>query len=589
MITLRYRDTTAWENYHQTERFTARHVAQLETSAGFAALPILHRAAAAAVQIKRYIGDAIAHDHWAMPTGAKWSFNALAGSSPCSLDCASDAATPQSGLTGAGILGPLQLHHRAKTMTGGAIAMVLGGTRLRELVDYAEPLGYSLITSGTQLRATIAGVIGSASHGSRLDYGGIQNQIRGMHLITATNRSVWIERASLPCLADASARVLDPNIECIRNDAMFEDALIHLGGMGIVNAVAMQLGPNHVYRATCAKHPLTEDMFKAIEHGKFEKLATMLGWSFDPVFYELTLHPHFAQQPDAMAFHTMYHVCEAHDGCHVDAGPIPRAADIFSAFVVDQMNVGAAPEDAFRAPPPGTDIIDDFDAVEMFEKTYFDAWADKHTNVDAHWSQLHGDDITSEMPGALFNASFAVDRRKLGKTLRRMSAALADLKPHFVLTVRFVSHAAGTLAATQFRESAVIEIDGLSRLAYQILFKDIPDAAKQYPVQAERAVAQTRVALSGDDAIAHHMHWAKLGWWGDKQKVEDDYGPSNHHRSPVARWRRTRTALLDNETARVMCNHALIAFGLVDERDVAPAPAMMGGAAAMAEMAAIAD
>jgi hypothetical protein len=181
------------------------------------------------------------------------------------------------------------------------------------------------------------------------------------------------------------------------------------------------------------------------------------------------------------------------------------------------------------------------------------------------WRGLHQGEITTGKPGALYNASFAIDCAQLPMALTAICQATKILPPTFLFTVRFVSHAAGTLAFTRFPLSAVIEIDGVSPLYWKWQEIAYPDGKPQFD-KAANAVSTgallVRAALEAVD-IDYSMHWAKLGML-DPQKVELDYGPSTDAQSPLSRWRRTRKALLGAQGEHLFWNDALVQYGLVE-------------------------
>jgi hypothetical protein len=189
------------------------------------------------------------------------------------------------------------------------------------------------------------------------------------------------------------------------------------------------------------------------------------------------------------------------------------------------------------------------------------------------WSELHEGAITADIPGALYNASFAIELERVPTVIPLLCAAVADLAPAFVFTLRFVRKAAGTLAFTRFEQSAVIEIDGLSRLICEktklIMDSSHPQAPEFFKALNELSgtlktgAAAIRTALD-DAGIGYSMHWGKLGDL-DQAKVYADYGHPQEPDSLIRRWRETRDALLSNFGKRIFWNEAVISYGLPDE------------------------
>ena len=87
------------------------------------------------------------------------------------------------------------------------------------------------------------------------------------------------------------------------------------------------------------------------------------------------------------------------------------------------------------------------------------------------WGEIHGDEITGDVPGALYNASYAIDLASVPRAVPVIRKAVAGLSPSFLFTLRFLKNPAGNLAFTRFPDCAVIEIDGLSPLICEIVLE----------------------------------------------------------------------------------------------------------------------
>lgn len=572
-----YSSDPGWNNYNHTRSFAVAQQGRFVHVPASGTGGIAELTARPAALLRGHLQRALATQAelaaqqqpgrvWAMPVGAGWSFNSLTGSPILQLLCAGEQLDDagnvfdRDGLVGMAMVGANDFEAGAQPAEG-AVAMLLGGTRLRQLLDWCEPQNFSIRTSGTQLGGSIAGLIATATHGSRLGYGGVQNQVAGMLLVTGPQRSVWIEPASQPVLSNEAARALDPGVEVeiVRDDARFADALVHIGCMGMVCAVAVRLDPLSLYRVIRKRHDITMDWLDRAGHSKFEALAAELGGTAPPCFYEMTLDPAGPRDDGTIrAFHTFYFEVGAAP-TPVDTAKCARAPGMFGMALHDYAGkLKAAPE----ATSGG--IIDQFNGADYFEHVLFHP--DQPPPDEVHtWGQLHGGGISGNVPGALCNGSFAIARTGLARAIRRMFEAVVPLKKHFIFTVRFVSDATGTMAFTHFGDNAVIEIDGLSRLGYDTIFQGQRDVDR-YPVQTELALAHVRAAFDhpGHARIDYAMHWGKLGWSGDEAKAEAVYGPSTDPASPLARWRETRRALVDPTCIGFFANQEALDWGLVD-------------------------
>lgn len=514
-----------------------------------------------------------------------WSFAALIGNATSQLDCL--------GLTGCCVVDPADRHPDCKVPVGH-LTMVGGGTRLRGLLDWAATLapGLAVPTSGTHLGPSLAGVVGTSSHGSRLGYGGIQNMVHGMHLITGSREHVWLERRSKPVLTDAAVGKLESDrgvpIRIVRNDEMFDDALVHLGGMGIVNCLALELVDDTTFSLLMRDQAVGPEWLEDLAHGRFDSIASWLGGYPSPDFYEVTLDPH--AWDGAHALHTMYLPANALVPTGT-AAAIVRPADAIARLagslawsgliqldvdsLVAEERLGSDLQAILGDEVPMRYFIPETLTTSVFEYYRELAKFDPPPPLGTarHWSELHRDEISGGLPGALYNASFAIERTRLPVVIPAICHAVKDLAKLFVFTIRFVSEPDGTLAFTRFEENAVIEIDGLSELACMVAIARLrasgnPDPAVERQLFAlrtvlERGAMAIRAALDAA-SIPYSMHWAKLGNL-DKAKVLADFGdPVSDPHSSILRWRKTRDALLGPEGRALFWNDALVDYGILD-------------------------
>ncbi len=539
--------------------------------------------------------------------GRGWSFSNIIG--------ADDGKKRESvlmcdGLSGSVMLAADDLHEAAR-IDAGSIALVAGGTRLRELVDWAAPFNRSINTSGTHLGATIAGAMGTASHGSRLGFGGIQNMVVGIHLITGTGDNVWLERESNPVLSEQALGRLKPDngdaVRLLRNDTQFEDVLVHLGCMGIVNCVAVKLVENVRYDKVQWIKQADEAWLQKIADGDWRGIARWLGRDEDPVFYEMTLNPH--DWTGASALHMMYF--PAHPGQAVEVGSesvesstvgdaMTQFADAFSVTETafrNELKLASLPDidgdrdgdvdqaDYVDAKPANMNVFDPtsnaISAYQYYEqKEGFTAVGKPTPNKS--WGELHKDEITGGTPGALYNASYAIARADVTKAIPAICAAVENNLPmSFVFTMRFVTDPVGTMAFTRFDKCAVIEIDGLSPWICRKVRRRIGDGAPSagkikkmlkylefaLPIGAKR-VGETLDRIN----VPYSNHFAKRGRIS-KAKVQADFGPLTNPNSKLSSWRATRDVVLSTKLGRaIFWNWGAVNMGLVDRPTAMPWP-----------------
>lgn len=476
--------------------------------------------------------------------GRGWSFTKLVGAKDLQIDL--------TGLAGISEAHETQLHKECKH-GADSVAFVSGGTRLREIVEWARAgnRGKSISTSGTHLGPTIAGGFGTASHGSRLGCGGLQNLILGMHIVTGPNPedSVWLERKKDPILSSETIAEFSRG-GCMSNDCAFEDALIHLGAMGIVNGVALKLDDDVGFDVRVVEHAIDIEWLEILGEGKFDKIANKLELGGELEFYELTIDPFdWNNNP---AIHNVYFRSPAALTPPVKTSGVALPDALALAILQLSQQSGKIKSVKGGGGPGSSPTFPDI--FELYKKLALAGHQQRPQSRNLSWADLHGDEVTGGLPGTLYNASFAIERENLSQVIPLICDAVQDIKGQtFLFTIRFVTEAAGTLAFTRFKECAVIEIDGMS------------DKIPGYPPSSgdpiKAGTQKLRDALD-TNKIPYSMHWAKLGDL-DSIKVAADFGPAEDATSPLASWKSTRECLLDEEMRQFFWNQAVADYGLL--------------------------
>jgi hypothetical protein len=320
--------------------------------------------------------------------------------------------------------------------------------------------------------------------------------------------------------------------------------------MGIVNGLIVRLAPYKKYNLLAVDHAIWSNWLEQIKNGEFRAIASTLGHDAAPEFYEATIDP--SNFMGSHALHTMYFNA-TETGARIESGgerphlapaPYQRIADVVANF-------GAANiENAYSA---GGD--NEFNLLAYYLECCFPRDFQPPINAGSPqfgWEELHGDVITGGSPGALYNASYAIKREDINRAIPLICGAVADLPAAFIYTLRFVTNSRGTLAFTRFRDSVVIEIDGLS------------DKAPGFDDRLRGATREGALRIKStldEHHIDYSMHFAKLGEL-DAAKVNRDFGPANDPRSRIGRWRATRARLV-GWNKEIFWNRALVNYGLV--------------------------
>jgi FAD binding domain len=165
------------------------------------------------------------------------------------------------------------------------------GVSVREANDILanRPQKLALKTSGASNGQTIVGAIATGTHGSRFGFGAMQDYVVGLHLITGPNRAIWLERASNPVLSDALIARL--GAELVRDDTLFNAALVSFGSFGIIHGVLIEAAPLYLLEVSRWRRPIDETLRRAMRTLDFTGLD-LPDKSKAPFHFEVVVNPH---------------------------------------------------------------------------------------------------------------------------------------------------------------------------------------------------------------------------------------------------------------------------------------------------------
>jgi hypothetical protein len=216
----------SWSNEHTTFSQRIKDLYDLVNETTGTALEIYNDTTKGIQQI---IKDAIQTNTPLRALGGSWSFTPIA---------ATDGI----------ILNTKPLNIRIPVSQGGVAPGFTGnhkhlcfaqcGNRIWELNKYLNDRGLSLSSCGASNGQTIAGAIATGTHGAALDFGALQENVVALHLITGPDSQIWLERSSYPVMADTFADRLGADL--LRDDEMFNAALVNMGAMGFVHGVMIE-------------------------------------------------------------------------------------------------------------------------------------------------------------------------------------------------------------------------------------------------------------------------------------------------------------------------------------------------------------
>ncbi|PAX06534.1 FAD-binding protein [Sphingomonas lenta] len=492
---------------------------------------------AAGDEWRKLLGAAAAQDRDLRPFGGGWSFTGI---------LATNGVLAQTSGLGRMFRACPTWFRPGVGSLADALVLVGGGVSVRKLNRWLRAQKLSLVNSGASDGQSIAGAIATGTHGSRPALGGMQAQVMAVHLIGGPDRAWWLERPSAvpggPLLTDEAVRALGVDLSQPAPAGAFEAAQVHLGGLGVVNAVLLRVRPRRRFRVIKAKAKLDRAALTLLQAGKFLEFAARAAPQApdltDPDFVQVILNPFDPY------------------------GEIALVDLLFEDFSL-------VPPPLWKAPISlePLELVGQFTranphlrrwAVTTMMKTIYREVPDRpDQRAYKHWDELMGRPVHDRM-GQLFTAAVAVERSNLMRTVDVMHEAFVrhgggDL----VFTLRFVRGGEGTLAFTRFDHNVVIDMDGIRTEASKIAAARVFD----------------ELEASG---IPFSYHWGKVGRI-DADKIGRDYGRGAGGVSPLSSWKAARAMLLDPRLHRVFGGDALKSWGLTCPP--APTPAAATAAA----------
>ncbi len=511
-----------WRNEHRTIELRMERTAQLSQAAGT-------DCAAELAERQRVLGaflaDELAAGHAVVPTGSGWSQSELYRGQATLLTTDGDQAVWA--LPGEAFRDEVRDRHR--------YVMVAGGTKVGRLMDWLADgdRGLSLATAGSHKGQSVAGMLATGSHGSMLDCSGFEDHVRGVVLATGLGAAQWL--AGDPVLRDdyvtRFATLADP--------AFFPAALVHLGGLGIISAVLLEVEDDFRLGRTKRMRVLPSDWTQRCAARDF---AGAIGTAYTPAYYEITLDPF--RGADHEALETILYRNEA--------SGLLDASDPDERHILDLMVEGVTNLLAAKAESAGPEgILETDDEALLLDVPWITWMLFKDETVDEpqvgyRLSQLVGDWEPRVLLGLridVYNAAFAIPLDRLPEALDigfTMGAEASRFKRDYVFTVRFAQRSPAGMGFLRFDHTAVINIDGLSK---NLFGSTSHDAALELAERFEAA------------GLPFSMHWGKDAP-SPASKIVRDFGPA------VDRWTAARAALL-GANAPLFTSPALEQWGLV--------------------------
>jgi len=179
---------------------------------------------------------------------------------------------------------------------GRNVVLAQAGMQIAELSAYLELVPRddahrrAIKAAGIGNGQTVAGSVSGNTHGAQITFGAMPDFVAGLHIATGSGQTLWIERASHPVLNEEFAARIDAKL--IRDDDIFNAAVVSFGTFGIIVAMALETAPIYQLDFT----PIGD-----INHNDLK--AKLTGWGDAPpedeedlYHYEFIFDPHTRSQ-----------------------------------------------------------------------------------------------------------------------------------------------------------------------------------------------------------------------------------------------------------------------------------------------------
>ena len=378
------------------------------------------------------------------------------------------------------------------------------GLQVAELNAYLELIPQdvakkrALKAAGIGNGQTIAGAVSGNTHGSQINFGAMPDFVVGLHLVTGSGRTLWIEKASKPVLnQDFAARI---GAELIRDDDIFNAAVVSFGTFGIVAAMALETAP--IYQLA---FPAIGD----IHHDDLKAKLRQFGEA-DPAdldHYEFIFDPHSRKQ---MAMEAAAPRVPFQPGVPT---PKPR-------WIIRDKNGYA----------PGINAVRLLGLLRLLSPRFVTGLQFKQYRKIALLNSVRG------TPGQLYTSSIyylegytesaiGVSVRDAPEMIDVCSEVAQEMRLPSISQVRLVHRSEATLGFTQHEpKTAVFEVG---------LIND-----ERFPEFERRMNAGLREA-----GIPYTLHWSKNSGI-DPEKLERMYGAER-----IASWKAARRAVFGDDAA----------------------------------------
>ena len=521
MATTKTHALKKWDTLHNNGPFPLKilYVTELE---GDGNIPdTIDRYNDAAKEIRRLIKETKDANHGFRAYGSAWSMNSIAHQKD---------RMHYNGFMNIHIPMVSENLHENSSFEASNLFLFECGTIIKRVSEVLSAHGKSLKTTGASNGQTIAGCISTGVHGSALQVGAVQDYVVGLNLIIGTNDSdiVYLERHTEPALNDVFANKISGRI--IRNDKLFNAALVGLGSFGFIHGVVLEAEPRFLLKRYVKKidKKIALELADTLDFKntsfKIPEETDDEGFGITPYHYKVFINQYSDEQKYVVEL--MYKKPYVAD--YKDPFPI-----IKQSLYRDLIHLFTKMAENFPKSIPWL--------VKRLEKTILPKVDEEliGTLPQVFWDAPY--------QGPAFACSVGVDHKNASKALK----LLADLTKNEgpipgIFAMRFVKQSKATLAFTKFPVTCMLEIDG-------VLWN------KTRKIMSLTEFSRRIIEVLKQNDIPFTIHWGKASDWAYPDLVNHIFNVQQ-----INEWKACRSALLSDEMAKLFSNKFLETIGLAD-------------------------
>ncbi|HZS25981.1 MAG TPA: FAD-binding protein [Candidatus Angelobacter sp.] len=397
------------------------------------------------------------------------------------------------------------------------------GNSILELHRQLREQGRGLKSCGASNGQSLAGALSTGTHGAGIDAGSIANYVVGLHIVVGPSRHVWLERASYPVVTKDFADAL--GAEWIRDDNLFNAALISIGGFGLIHGLMIETDPLFLYEMYRKRMPYDTAMKDVMNTLDFSKIT--LPKPGRPYHFQILINAYDVDQK-GVSVNTLYRsTIDPKDEAKNTAnggGFDPAVTDLSGRTQGDDaLAVLGKVTQTIPGLTPAT--------INVFMNTEF---PDLNKPVLGTLGEIFSNTTTR---GRTASTSMAVPVDYATRALDLLLALNKSNGPFAgIFSQRFVKGNPATLGWIHYPSTCVIELDG----AYS------NDSMAFFDLVAKSFI---------DQSIPHRFHWGKMS----KLTPAD---MTTLYGDDVKQWLAARKQLLDLPTRKVFTNAFMEGMGL---------------------------